>query len=591
MAAVTLIPSSPAPTYNTASPKFGTAARASGYGVGPLLPAGSFTVEAQVRTSASGSIMVAAGQSFVCFIGMQANGNAFAHYGSGSDVELASTVKINDGAYHHLELCYDPAVGGKLFVDGVLVAQSTVRPSFNAGDEFAFGDFGASYAYRWQGDIDEGAIWSIARHSASFTPPSAAYAGNETDLAHLYHFDGDLADSVGQTAAPAPAPTVTIPVTDPAFHFSPANWRGDTGRGGSAWRQTWNCGAYFDLVVQAGPSPSLSLLLGSNADSLPVSYLVNGVLTDNVATASQTSIAISGLTPNALNTVSVYVRSSPSASRWGGTNTLRVLGAAIDTGSTAGTAATPAKWVLYGGDSINEGWVVDGGANNFLHASTWFVVQELRRQGYDVGVVAATGSGFTVSGNGGVIPLYGISGGVNSDAASRWNKVDAGVSLLDSAGQISAYGATGTPPAVIFWNYGTNDANQGAAAAAVTASVRGVLGAYASAAANAKIVLVPGLPLNTGAASNASATLAAIKAGFDQAVAVNPGAALTYADLGPGFASQVYGVAANRTDPVHPSFAGNAFLVAPFLGLIAQKLAPAAANGNAVLPQFRSGFR
>jgi hypothetical protein len=667
-------------TYDTSAPKFGTGAISGGYAAATgILPTGAFTIEAWVTTTAT-SIRVAAGQSNAVFMGIDASGNAFAHYGSSTDVALTSTTKINDGVYHHLAVSYDPAVGGKLFSDGVLVAQSAVRPTFDTANPFAFHDFGGNYGtYLWTGKVDEGAIWSIAKYTANFTPPTSPYVGSETGLAHLYHFDSATTDSFGTApaaattytlAGPASGPTglasssftvtasgslssavtvtpassvagdtfspatvtlaagsntsatftltsasagarsvsttnnggltdpatltytsvSSIGITNAAFHFSPANWKGDTGRGGSAYRQTWNAGAYFDFTFTAGASPSLSLLLGNNANSLPISYFVNGILYDNVATVSLSSLAISGLVANVANTVQVYVRSSPSTSRWGGTNTLQIQGAILDSGSAPGVAPAPTKWVLYGGDSINEGWVVDSGASNFLHGSTFFAAQELRRQGYDVGVVAATGSGFTVAGNGNVPALYAISGGAYVPASSRWNLLDSGVSLLDSAGQISGYGGTGQTPSVILWNYGTNDGQGGTPAATLTASVTGVLGAYVTAAPGAKIILVPGAPLTAGTASNATTTQAAMLAGFNAAVTANPSASLTYFDLGKARVSQIYTVSGYSVDSLHPALAGNAFLVGPLLGAITQQLGMAAANSSVFLPQFRPGF-
>ena len=156
MAAVNLNPSSnPAPGYNTTNPLLGTGSLNAGWAEGSILPAGAFSVEIMVRTTVSGRIMVATGQSYVGFIGMQSNGNAFAHYGSSQDIELGSSVAINDVQRHHLRLCYSPTTGGKFFVDGVLVSQSASTPAFNTGNKWAVGNFGDSYSYPWTGDLDE----------------------------------------------------------------------------------------------------------------------------------------------------------------------------------------------------------------------------------------------------------------------------------------------------------------------------------------------------------------------------------------------------------------------------------------------------
>ena len=51
--------------------------------------------------------------------------------------------------------------------------------------------------------------------------------------------------AVAEVPAPTLAPMMVIPVDSQAFVFSPGNWTGDDGRGGKAFRQTWNSGAYL----------------------------------------------------------------------------------------------------------------------------------------------------------------------------------------------------------------------------------------------------------------------------------------------------------------------------------------------------------
>jgi hypothetical protein len=43
--------------------------------------------------------------------------------------------------------------------------------------------------------VDEVAIFEGARYTANFTPPVAAYVGNESKLVSLYHLDGNLLNS------------------------------------------------------------------------------------------------------------------------------------------------------------------------------------------------------------------------------------------------------------------------------------------------------------------------------------------------------------------------------------------------------------
>ena len=53
-----------------------------------------------------------------------------------------------------------------------------------------------------------------------------------------------------------------IAIDSPAFIFSPGNWTGDEGRGGSIFRQTWYPGAYFRVTwTTQNKNPSASILL------------------------------------------------------------------------------------------------------------------------------------------------------------------------------------------------------------------------------------------------------------------------------------------------------------------------------------------
>jgi hypothetical protein len=42
------------------------------------------------------------------------------------------------------------------------------------------------------GELDECAVWNIAKYTGNFTPPTNAYNGNEAGLVMLYHFDGNM---------------------------------------------------------------------------------------------------------------------------------------------------------------------------------------------------------------------------------------------------------------------------------------------------------------------------------------------------------------------------------------------------------------
>ena len=403
----------------------------------------------------------------------------------------------------------------------------------------------------------------------------------------------------------------SVAVNSAAFHFSPANWIGDTGRGGSVYRQSWYPGSYFDFTFTAGPFPSVTFNFAQGANTPTVTYLVNsgslaasqlaaGVRTDNVAIPVGGAVTVySGLTPNVSNTVRVYLRTATgsqisSGGRWGASSTgavLNLTSAQIDTGSTAGTAVVPSQWVLMGGDSIDECWACDAAVNNFLKGAPFAIGQSLMALGYDVGFVAASASAYdqaTTSTYGSIPALYSYVSGAYSATNSRWNKIDSGVSLLDSNSHISAYGSTGQEPALIWWNFGENDCQYGVNTTDLAGSVAGLWAAYHAAAPSAKLMSVIGFPVTggncltgepTAAAATTTATYKAVINGALPAYVVN-------ADLPLGFAAALY--APNsllRVDYLHPNALGHSTVAPVLLSGI-----DAALSSTASAPRFKPGF-
>lgn len=334
----------------------------------------------------------------------------------------------------------------------------------------------------------------------------------------------------------------TIAVNSAAFRFSPGNWKGDTGRGGSSYRKTWNIGAYFEVKwTAAASSPSATILIPSTSTGATISYLLNGVLTDNVAATG--NVTLSGIAAGASNTLTVFLRTSPQTTRWNNAlQTLQINGLQIDSGSSAGTAATVSGWDIIVGDSLTEGSGIEGG-DTFMRCWAHLFGQAIRDLGRDYNVNACGFSGYLRPGdNTGDVPAYySVSGGTYADASSRWNKIDSGVSLLDSAGKISAYGSTGTQPSNIWINLGTNEAVSGSSLSDTTASVTQCITALRGAAPSAKInVIVPFALYATAAVSSGPTYIAAIKAGFAAYQSANPtDTNVALIDFGSTFSAQL----------------------------------------------------
>ena len=356
---------------------------------------------------------------------------------------------------------------------------------------------------------------------------------------------------------------VTLGVASSAAHFSPGNWAGDAGRGGSQSRTTWNNGAWCQWRwTTPSSSPSATLQISNPTPGSAVSYFLDGVLTDNVPVPSSGGIALTGLSGPGSYVLTVYTRNSPQASRWNDSNAFTITGLTVDTGAAPEKAPPRRPWALIVGDSITEGILADNGRDSNLSDYSFLVEQGLSAAGYDTSVSACGYSGWLRPGDaGGDVPAYyALSGGVYRPEESRWNRIDAHTSLLDSRGHLSAYGSVGQEPAIIFINYGTNECINAVPSRDMAASVEAALLALRHAAPRAKIVVLipPGLA-DTHIYPSGASYIAALK----QAV-------LTYqsnhqtdrrtvlvdfgSDLARALGSPAYG------GGVHPNAAGHAYL-------------------------------
>jgi hypothetical protein len=373
-------------------------------------------------------------------------------------------------------------------------------------------------------------------------------------------------------------PGITIPVNSPAFIYSPGNWTGDEGRGGSVFRQSWYPGAYFRVTwTTTNDTPRADILLDtSTLQSLQnkpqITYNVDGVWTEGV-TCSGDDIQVKGLQGAGAHALTVYFETSDQSNRWGtaeesGKNVLRVKGLLVDEGSTAAPAKAGAKWALIVGDSITEGSAANFGKSDNLADWSFLVGQGLQERGYEYGVSACGWSGWIRPGDnpGDVPPYYLVSasmhglGGDYDDAHSRWNKIDAGRdhSLLDSNNRLSAYGEIGQEPSLILINYGTNDDLSHSNASDIQASITQSLTALRSAAPDALIYLI--VPFGQYALKPLEDGLAGYKASA-------PGDAKVFLiDLGKPVANALN--ANGYWSGLHPNLRGHAFFACKILAKI-----------------------
>ncbi|AQS83659.1 MAG: hypothetical protein ABF876_10275 [Acetobacter aceti] len=274
----------------------------------------------------------------------------------------------------------------------------------------------------------------------------------------------------------------TLTVDSSAFLFSPGNWTGDEGRGGSLWRSTWNPGAWFQVSWLASASPTATIHLGPENTGAYITYFLNSVVTRDIA--AKTDLTLSGILPGQVNKLEVFLTRTPDTDRWNkGSNCLTVSGMTIDPASSAAHIVSVKPWGKLVGDDTTEGTSADAGNDNVLSSYAYFLLRGMEAAGYRISISACVGSGYLTPGDStnDVPAFYSVTGSSNglggayNDTKSRWNLIDSGISALDSDGLLSSYGEIGTPPSWIAFNLLSRDAlayaNQSDAQAAMTQSL------------------------------------------------------------------------------------------------------------------------
>jgi hypothetical protein len=377
--------------------------------------------------------------------------------------------------------------------------------------------------------------------------------------------------SAAETTAPAAATNaLTISVDSPAFVFSPGNWTGDDGRGGKQFRQTWNPGAYFRVHWQSTlPSPTAKLLLdtstyGTAVRPPKIAYAIDGVWKSNVPCANEIPIEdLKGAGPHELV---VFLQSSEQKERWGSEgksplNVLRVTGIQVGRDSLSFDSKPASKWALIIGDSITEGI----GATE-LAGYSHLLGEALAADGYEYGINACGWSGWINKGDNppGDVPAYynminaaSGNGYQYDDATSRWNKIDGNHhSVLDAHGHLSAYGQPGQEPALIFFNYGTNDAIHNADHGQAVASINQGLAAVRASAPDAEIVIL--IPFGQYYVKELKEAVESRKKG------ASPDKKIEVIDLGPGVARNL-AVKNGIYGGLHPNDRGSANFAAQII--------------------------
>jgi large repetitive protein len=164
---------------------------------------GSFTVEAWIQrqfpTSGYDSIVVKGGgtnaRNYRVFLHTTGQVRFFWETASKVKQETLSVAAITDSAWHHVACVYDAALGqNRIYIDGVLnkTETKTGTPATNT-DPVYVGAYTAAGEDDFSGQIDELRISSVARYSASFTPPTGPFAASGLRLTWAANSEADLA--------------------------------------------------------------------------------------------------------------------------------------------------------------------------------------------------------------------------------------------------------------------------------------------------------------------------------------------------------------------------------------------------------------
>lgn len=292
--------------------------------------------------------------------------------------------------------------------------------------------------------------------TSTYTPSGAS--GSRTVS---YTYTGGNAGMTGNGSSVVTLISATL-TTDTSVVLSPYNWR--VGAAGTGSSQAWNPGSYARIYVTG--STSMIIYTDTNSTFGSYAYSVdNGVLSTLATIPSSGQISIT-LPDSSAHYVTLVLadsqRTGTGSYRWGGVAYLGIKAYSLGAGGTpnpsAAIAAKGSKNILIFGDSITDGQQAQDGTSNVVYDYSYFLGESLKQQGFEYGIVGASGVGFAVTGGGGVPPVYTPGNATQTS----YDKVDSTNSRL-VAGKFSP------SPDIIYFNLGTNDALHAGSAATLSA--------------------------------------------------------------------------------------------------------------------------
>lgn len=160
----------------------------------------AFTCEQWLKTTATGnfvSLTIGNGGDFS--MGVNFTGFFSAYLGSALGWK-SSGLLISDGLWHHCVVTYDGISTIQFWADGIKRNTVSGAVGFTI-PMFVIGNIDQFTSVPWAGSIDETAMFSGTRPSIytglTYTIPTSAYTGSESNLVQLYHLESDGTDSAG----------------------------------------------------------------------------------------------------------------------------------------------------------------------------------------------------------------------------------------------------------------------------------------------------------------------------------------------------------------------------------------------------------
>jgi hypothetical protein len=135
----------------------------------PSIGSGDYTIECWFKTADSGLNALASAGAITWYLIV--NGGGINYYSPGGSLATPGGVNYADNAWHHVAGVRSGSTVS-LYVDGELIATRSSTASMDGTVEVGYSSY---YDWRCNALVDDLRITKVARYTANFTPPTAAF--------------------------------------------------------------------------------------------------------------------------------------------------------------------------------------------------------------------------------------------------------------------------------------------------------------------------------------------------------------------------------------------------------------------------------